>query len=105
MLKERLKPMLLYLIVIFAAFYLLPIIIPKAWLLILLLPLVCFGMPFLFALKRGIDLILPVVVLLLFIPALLIFGIAVWYCMLIYGFLALFGVVAGRLVKLQRNAK
>lgn len=97
---KTLKPMLPFLIVILACFYLLPLLIQDtgSGMLILLIvtPLLCFVCSLLYGTKKAFSPLYALIVALLFVPAIFIFyNSSAWIYAPAYGAIALLGGAAG----------
>lgn len=92
--KDRIKDMSIYLTVIIFCFYFMPILIRDTgsamFVLLLLIPLVIMIDGFVFGMKKGFDIIFPIVVGLLFIPTVFIYyNSSSWPYSIIFGGISL----------------
>jgi hypothetical protein len=113
----KIKAMLPFLAVIALAFYLLPSLLlllrnhsdwgmPLFMLLLLLIdPVICLACSIVYGLKYSFNILCPIVVAILFLPAIFIFfNSTAWVYAVVYGVIALIGNAIGTVFYKRRNA-
>lgn len=74
---KKIKKMLLYLIIMTLAFYLLPLLIIDTgsgmFILLLVIPIICLIVPFIYGIRNSFNLLFTLLVMLLFAPTIFIF--------------------------------
>lgn len=106
---RSLKPMLPYLVILAADFYLLPFLIRSTGaamiLLLIVMPLICLVSSIVYGFRHAFNIVFVVLVIILFIPSIFIFyNASAWIYALAYGIIALIGNLAGMTILRLRNA-
>lgn len=101
--STKLKRALPYFAVTGLDFYLLPLLIQDTSsaiaILLIAVPMVCFGCSFVYGIKNGLHWFYPVTVAVLFIPSIFLFyNSSAWFYAVVYGIAALFGSGLGAII-------
>lgn len=100
--KKKLIPYVIYAVVLALVFYLLPFLIQDTgsgmFVLLLVVPALTFIASFIFGIRQGFAIILPLLVAILFTPTLFIFyNISAWVYIPAYAIITLIGNCIGRI--------
>ena len=98
---EKLKKNWIYYLIIFIAFYLIPILIKDTGsgmtILLIVIPLIMFITSLIYGLRNTFDFIYPLIVVILFIPTLFIYyNTSAWVYSISYSMIALIGELLGK---------
>lgn len=103
---DKVKKNWIYYLIIFIAFYLVPILIKDTgsgmFILLIVIPLITLITSIIYGLRNTFDFIYPLLVAILFIPTLFIYyNTSAWVCVIAYSMIAVIGELLGK--TLQRK--
>lgn len=98
---DKIKKNWIYYLIIFIAFYLVPILIKDTgsgmFILLIVIPLITLITSIIYGLRNTFDFIYPLLVAILFIPTLFIYyNISAWVYIIAYSLIALIGEILGK---------